>query len=188
MIKTLFALSGAVLLLVPALQAQDRHFGGGGPRPAAHANYAGYRHGYGGYGAYRHGNGGRYYYYGGVPYFFPFALDFGYPYYYGAGGGYGDGFGYEPGYGYGPNGAYEGRVANDGADRNAPPSGNEGPSLPQAVQKQLAKKGYYKGSIDGQFGPASRSALDHFQRDHNLRETGRIDEATLDALGFTDHQ
>ena len=107
---------------------------------------------------------------------------------------YGDGFGGPYGYGYGDGyeggagypGAYEGRVVNPD-DRNSPPPGNGG-SLPEAVQRQLSKKGYYKGSIDGQFGPASRDALSRFQREHKLKETGRIDEPTLDALGFTDQR
>ena len=187
MIKTLLVLSGAVLFAVPALHAQGGRYPGA--RPAAHGYYGGDRGN--GRGGYRHGGHGHYYYYGGVPYFFPYVgLGFGYPAY-AYGGWYGDGpYGY--GYGYGPEGAnagaYEGRIANDGSDRNAPPSSGEGPSLPEAVQRQLSKKGYYKGSIDGQFGPKSRSALSQFQADHHLRETGRIDEATLDALGFTDRQ
>ena len=183
MIKTLLVLTGALLLAAPAVQAQQHRYIPS--RPAYNRAYAARGYGYGRY------NHGRYYYFGGVPYFFPFdgfAFGFGYPY----GAGYGYGYGAPYGYGYGPDGtdgAYEGRGTNDGngSDRNAPPAPGSGPSLPQAVQRQLSKKGYYKGEIDGQFGPASRSALSNFQRDHNLRETGRIDEPTLDALGFTDH-
>ena len=184
MIKTLLVLSGAVLLATPSLLAQGRHYEGGG-RPVIARGYRG-----GGYGLAGRHHYGRYYYFGGVPYFYPF-YGYGLGYY---GGWYGDGFGGDPsGYGYdggagygGPGypGAYEGRVVNPD-DRNGPPAGNGG-SLPEAVQRQLSKKGYYKGSIDGQFGPASRSALSRFQREHNLKETGRIDEPTLDALGFTD--
>ena len=40
--------------------------------------------------------------------------------------------------------------------------------------------------MDGQFGPASRSALSRFQQKQGLKETGKIDEPTLEALGFTD--
>ena len=178
MIKTLLVLSGAVLLAAPAVHAQDRREAIGARRGIS--AYHGYGYGYGG----RH-HYGRYYYFGGVPYFYPFyGYGFGYPGY--AYGWYGDGiagpYGYgDPGYG----GAYEGRVADN--DRNGPPS-DSGPSLPEAVQRQLSKKGYYKGSIDGQFGPASRGALSRFQHDHGLKETGRIDEPTLDALGFTDRR
>ena len=179
MIKTLLVLSGAVLLAAPSLLAQGRHYEGGA-RPVIARGYHRGDFGYNG-----HHRNGRYYYFGGVPYFYPF-YGYGFGYY---GGWYGDGFGGPYGYGYdgaGYPGAYEGRVVNPD-DRGTPPAGNGG-SLPEAVQRQLAKKGYYKGSIDGQFGPASRSALSRFQREHNLKETGRIDEPTLDALGFTDRQ
>lgn len=216
--KTLLVLSGAVLLSSPALFAQG-HFSGGGrasvaghpsfsgrsafaARPAsrAFASGAGYRgtYGRGGYyrGGYRHGGYGRYYYLGGIPYFYPFfgygyGYGFGYPFY-GDGfyGGYGaDGaYGAESGYGNGDqNGAYQGRVTNgrtgNGSDDGAQANG---PSLPSAVQRQLAKRGYYRGSVDGEFGPASREALKRFQKSQGLKETGRIDEDSLDALGFTD--
>ena len=200
MIKPLLVLCGAVLLSVPALHAQDR-------RPAFHvqdhrldgARFGGdralaARHFGGGYGGYRgygygHHHYGRYYYFGGVPYFYPFFdYGFGYPAY-AYGGWYGDGFGGPYGNGYG-GGTYEGRIADEGSDHagNGGSPSDAGPSLPQAVQRQLSKKGYYKGAIDGQFGPASRSALSRFQREHNLKETGRIDEDTLDALGFTDRR
>ena len=182
MIKTLLVLSGAVLLAAPSLLAQGRHFEGS---RAAFGRPGIDRARHGGYGYYGNHRYGRYYYFGGVPYFYPF-YGYGFGYY---GGGYGDGFGGPYGYGYdgaGYPGAYEGRVINPD-DRNGPPAGNGG-SLPEAVQRQLAKKGYYKGSIDGQFGPASRSALSRFQGEHNIKETGRIDEPTLDALGFTDQR
>lgn len=195
--KTLLALTGALLLAAPALHAQQHRFnggggGGGGGRPTIDRGHFGDHRGGYGYGGRRHGGWhGRTYYYGGLPYFYPsYGIGFGYPYYGGFGYGYGDGFGYGYGAEGGYPGAYEGRLAdrgdNDNNDRNAPSSGH-GPSLPSAVQRQLSKKGYYKGSIDGQFGPASRDALSHFQRDNDLRETGRIDEDTLDKLGFTDH-
>ncbi len=192
MTKTLLVLSGAVLLTAPSLFAQGRHYEGargevGRPVIDRARRGGGYGYGFGG----RH-NYGRYYYYGGVPYFFPFyGYGYGLGYY---GGWYGDGFGgpyggygYDGGAGYPGSGAYEGRVVNPDDRNNTPPQGNGG-ALPEAVQRQLAKKGYYKGSIDGQFGPASRDALSRFQREHHMKETGRIDEPTLDALGFTDQR
>ncbi len=213
MLKTLLVLCGVLVISATGLQAQGARgaIGRGGSfasaRPSA---YHGYNHGgyYNGYG--RHGGyGGRYYYLGGVPYFYPFGFGFGYPSYYGDfyggfGDGYGGGYGYGAGgygggYGYGAGGygaggyannaegAYEGRVVN-----NANPTGNggqsSGASLPEAVQRQLAKRGYYKGSVDGQFGAESRSALTRFQKKQGIKETGKIDEPTLEALGFTDRR
>ena len=114
-----------------------------------------------------------------MPYFYPFFdVGFGYPAY---AYGYGVGFNTPYGYGYG-DGAYEGRIVQDSAPGSGPRS------LPAVVQRQLAQRGYYKGAIDGEFGPASRSALARFQRKNGLNETGRIDEPTLQALGFSDHR
>ena len=171
-----------------------------------------YRNGYGhGYGGYGHGYG-RYYYLGGIPYFYPFyGFGYGYGGFYGDGyGGYGDGFygsyagggygdagyngqgGYgneQGGYGNGGTGggAYEGRITNGTrSGQNGGQTAGSGPSLPEAVQRQLSKRGYYKGTIDGQFGPASRDALKKFQKTQGLKPPGDIDEDSLDALGFTD--
>ncbi|MFN2509282.1 MAG: peptidoglycan-binding protein [Chthoniobacterales bacterium] len=52
------------------------------------------------------------------------------------------------------------------------------------VQGELRQRGYYRGSLDGQYGPLTRSALLGFQRDNGLAVTGEIDEATLFALGL----
>ena len=162
MLKILIAVAGAALLAAPSLHAQDRHGFAGGQ----HIDRGGYNRG-GYYGR------GHYYYFGGVPYFY--GLGFGDPYYYG--------LGYNvPYYGYGypyPGGPYEGRVVVGNAQGES--------SLPSEVQQLLAKRGYYKGKVDGQFGPASRSALSRFQHDNGLKETGRIDEVSLQALGFSDH-
>ena len=203
MLKTLLVLCGAALLTAPSLHAQRaRSFGGGGGRSAASSgvSHATSSRGYGGYhggyrGGYRGGHGyyggrgyySRRFYLGGIGYDYPFfgygyGLGFGYPAY--AYSGYWNGYGGAPyGYGYGSENVYEGRLANDSSSDH-----QQGASLPTAVQRQLAKRGYYKGTADGNFGPASRSALSRFQRDNDLKETGRIDEDTLEALGFSDHR
>ncbi len=213
-LKIFLVLSGAALLAVPALQAQRA--GGGsrggagasrpsfaGARPAAYASGGGRftntrptrgggYYGRGG-GYYRGGGGhhhyGRNYYLGGIPYFYPFyGYGFGYPYYYDSFyGSYGSAF---------ASGAYEGRIAGDrdrdednGRDRSGGPSADtKGPSLPSAVQRQLAKRGYYRGKVDGEFGPASREALSRFQKSQDIKASGKIDEETLEALGFTDQR
>ena len=188
MLKTLLVLGGALIISATGLQAQGaRAFAARGPgaRPSA---YRGFDHGEAYSHGNRHGNWGRYYYLGGIPYFYPFGFGYGYPYDYGGFyGGYSDGYGYGYGGGYpGGNGAYNGSITDNG---RGPGNGDQpgGGSLPEAVQRQLAKRGYYKGSVDGQFGAESRSALSRFQKKQGLKETGKIDEPTLEALGFTDH-
>ena len=51
------------------------------------------------------------------------------------------------------------------------------------AQTQLAKLGYYRGQVDGSFGPLTCKAIAQYQADNGLRVTGRLDRATLKALG-----
>ncbi len=52
------------------------------------------------------------------------------------------------------------------------------------VQAELQRLGYDPGSVDGDFGPATREAVINFQQDNGLQVTGEIDEDTLSALGL----
>src|SRR5438477_230085 len=52
------------------------------------------------------------------------------------------------------------------------------------VQSALAREGYYRGAIDGSLGPATRSALRRYQRDHGLDASGQIDQSIIEALGL----
>jgi Putative peptidoglycan binding domain len=52
-----------------------------------------------------------------------------------------------------------------------------------AAQEQLSRQGYYRGEIDGIFGPETRLAVSRYQRDHDLRVTGYLTADTLEALG-----
>jgi len=46
------------------------------------------------------------------------------------------------------------------------------------AQVHLKQLGYYAGPIDGVFGSRTRDALERFQRDHRLPETGTLDADT----------
>ena len=61
-------------------------------------------------------------------------------------------------------------------------SGYSSPSLGIDVQRGLARQGYYRGPIDGDIGPGSRSAIRAFQADNGFAPTGRIDRRLLEAL------
>ena len=50
------------------------------------------------------------------------------------------------------------------------------------VQMALARRGYYRGAIDGVIGPMSRNAILRFQDTNGLRATGAIDQSLLRAL------
>ena len=91
---------------------------------------------------------------------------------------YGDPYSYDyPYYGY-----YD---YNDGDYSDAQTSPSEVAPSEQtivAVQKELAKLGYYHGQIDGIVGPETRKAISWFQSVDKLSVSGRIDDPTLKAL------
>ena len=59
-----------------------------------------------------------------------------------------------------------------------------GRSESSSVQRELAQRGYYDGSIDGQIGPQSSRSIARYQRDQGLQETGNISESLLQSLGL----
>ena len=54
------------------------------------------------------------------------------------------------------------------------------------AQYQLMSRGYYRGRIDGNYGRQTAFALRAFQSSAGIPPTGRLDMATLEALGSTD--
>jgi putative peptidoglycan binding protein len=109
--------------------------------------------------------GGSHYYghrYYGRPYYGSYYGGFGYPYYYGPR----VGFSYysSPSYVYSTAPGYDDALAAD-------------------VQRELRRRGYYHGVIDGDIGPGSRAAIRAYQANHGLAVTGRIDGGLIRALG-----
>lgn len=115
-------------------------------------------HGY--YGGYGYGG------YGYRPYY-----GYGYPRYYG----YGPSVGVSisrPSY-YVDEPVYRGRVTSSASD-----------DLAMDVQTALRRRGYYRGSIDGDIGPGTRAAIRAYQADRGLTVTGRIDRSLVRSLGI----
>ena len=52
------------------------------------------------------------------------------------------------------------------------------------VQRELRRRGYYRGSLDGDIGSGSRSAIRAYQSDRGLAVTGRIDSRLLRSLNI----
>jgi hypothetical protein len=102
------------------------------------------------------------------PYWYPYGY-YGYPY------------GYDPGY-YN-SGEYEGQEYYD--QNNYGSSDQYNDSAVAAAQEQLARQGYYRGQIDGVFGPETRRAIERYQSSHHLRVTGSLTTDTLDSLGLS---
>jgi peptidoglycan hydrolase-like protein with peptidoglycan-binding domain len=55
-----------------------------------------------------------------------------------------------------------------------------------AAQYQLMRRGYYRGRIDGTYGPQTALGLRAFQASAGFPISGRLDMHTLDALGLSD--
>jgi hypothetical protein len=55
-------------------------------------------------------------------------------------------------------------------------------STVSAVQSDLARQGYYRGVIDGVYGPQTRMAITRYQSKHGLRATGSLTPPTLQSL------
>ena len=105
------------------------------------------------------------------------------------------GYGYYPYGAYYPSGGYstyydDGYYADSYAsDEDAPQSSgyveeDASDSSISEVQSALSREGYYSGAIDGSLGPETRNALRRYQRDRGLAVTGRVDRATVSALGL----
>jgi len=53
-----------------------------------------------------------------------------------------------------------------------------------SVQSELAKRGYYRGAVDGVTGDETEAALARYQEDNDLSVTGTVTAATLQSLGL----
>ena len=52
------------------------------------------------------------------------------------------------------------------------------------AQQALADKGLYKGKVTGRSNAAFRAALKQYQKDNQLKTTGRLNQETLAKLGI----
>jgi hypothetical protein len=88
-------------------------------------------------------------------------------------------------YGYDSEDYDQGVYQSEGYNPNAYESNDQGVDSAVAIaQQQLGRLGYYRGEIDGAFGPETRSALMRYQNDHGLRVTGAFDAETVRVLGL----
>ena len=76
------------------------------------------------------------------------------------------------------------------ADRNQDPASADynvsvSNSTVRAVQLALQKAGYYVGRTDGEFTADTRAALNKFESDKALPQTGTITPEVLEALGLS---
>jgi hypothetical protein len=132
------------------------------------AAYAGFRHHHRNHTSVSIGFGFSTFPYSGYGYY-PYSSYGYYPYGYGY---YPYGYGYSP-YSYGYSSyrpVYRGQAANG--------------SVVVQVQQRLARAGYYHGRVDGVMGSRTRSAIRAWQRAHNLRVDGAINDQLLGTMGM----
>jgi len=77
---------------------------------------------------------------------------------------------------------YYGDWGYSGADYSTPYY-SDSDSTVAAVQKALARKGYYHGPIDGALDLITQDAIARYDRVHHLPVTHEIDQSLLNALG-----
>lgn len=58
------------------------------------------------------------------------------------------------------------------------------PELIRAAQRELGRRNYYRGALDGRLGPDTQRALLEFQIDNGILATGNLDGRTATALGL----
>jgi putative peptidoglycan binding protein len=136
----------------------------GGGNHGGHKQHAGKHHRDGHHGDHKHHRGGHHGHhrnYGFGPAFYGYGYGYGYPYYY-----Y-----YGPYLYYGAYPTVYRRYVV--ADYYA---------LVVSVQKALARRGYYRGPIDGIAGKGTRRAILTYRADNGLRVMSRIDNELLKAL------
>ena len=63
-------------------------------------------------------------------------------------------------------------------------NGAEAQSVIKTVQRELTRRGYYRGRVDGLWGPRSTAALKKYQQAKDLQATGVMDQQTADKLGL----
>ncbi|MBR0666989.1 peptidoglycan-binding protein [Roseomonas hellenica] len=54
----------------------------------------------------------------------------------------------------------------------------------QNLQARLRNLGFYRGAVDGFWGPGTQAAIERFQQGHGLQPTGQLNPATAQAMGL----
>lgn len=58
------------------------------------------------------------------------------------------------------------------------------PAAVRNVQQRLRTLGFYRGGVDGTWGPGTQSSIERFQQGRGLQATGQLNPATAQALGL----
>jgi peptidoglycan hydrolase-like protein with peptidoglycan-binding domain len=77
----------------------------------------------------------------------------------------------------------DGRAGVDAAPGVAT-SGSLSRDAVRNVQSRLRNLGFYRGQIDGMWGPGTQTAVERFQQGRGLQPTGQINPTTAQAMGL----
>ena len=176
-----YALIAALALFLPGVANARKSHGHSGHSHHGHSHSGHYHGGHRHYGGHSHSYRGWRGYYPSFGY-----RSYGYYPYRSYYGGYYGGYGYPYYYGGYPSVSFTYSSASPRYYSSSRYSdyGSNTSSLEVEVQRELRRLGYYRGSIDGDIGPGSRSAIRAFQADRGLSVTGRIDASLLRSLGI----
>ena len=99
-------------------------------------------------------------------------------------GDFGDPFLYDSFYGYYPYGGYPYGYEYNSYNPEIYPGAGYTESLTEQLQVRLALTGFYRGTIDGVNGVATRRAIRDYERVHGLPANGQITGRLLTAMGL----
>lgn len=71
---------------------------------------------------------------------------------------------------------------NSGPEAGATQFAELTPDTIRSVQQNLQQDGLYHGSVDGVWGPATRTALRSYQQQHDMNPTGQLDQQTMTSM------
>ena len=66
-----------------------------------------------------------------------------------------------------------------------PPADTLRASSVRAIQERLRSLGFYTGNVDGVWGHSTQSAIQQFQQNRGLQPDGRLNPATVTAMGLS---
>jgi peptidoglycan hydrolase-like protein with peptidoglycan-binding domain len=65
-----------------------------------------------------------------------------------------------------------------------PPLMRLGPDAIRNIQQRLAQLGYYRGGLDGAWGPGTEAAVTALQQSRGIQPTGQLNPPTVSAMGL----
>ena len=81
-----------------------------------------------------------------------------------------------------PSGGTSGKMSPGGMGMQDSGDAHATPDQVKQVQTELKSQGLYKGKVDGEAGPQTKAALNAYQKEKGLQQTGMLDQQTMNSL------